>query len=357
MDLLKKKILICCGSGGVGKTTIAASLALEAAERGKKAIVLTIDPARRLARALGLEELPNEPRLVREFGGGSLYAMMLDTKRTFDRLAEKYAPERAGAILNNRLYRHLSSMIAGSQEYMAMERLFEIDQQGEFDLLVLDTPPTRHALDFLEAPRRMIQITSNSILGWFLKPGLFAGRLGFKTLQRGAEKILGVFDRLAGFSFLHELAEMLGLISGMLGGFRARAEAVQELLRQPYVGFLLVTSPASVALQDALYFFRRIQEAKLPFLGFIINKTHAPFAVPVPETTFRDFTPPLQAKLKRNFENYHRLGERDRKEVQLLKGVAGSRYLYLPIPALPDDPHDLEGLKKLNEFIFSSGSS
>ncbi len=233
-----------------------------------------------------------------------------------------------------------------------MERLYEIQQQGGFDLLVLDTPPTRHALDFLEAPDRMMRITSNSILGWFLKPGLFAGRLGLKTLQKGTEKILGVFDRLAGFSFLHELAEMLGLLSGLLGGFRNRAEEVQKLLHQPFVGFLLVTSPASVSIQDALYFFNRIQQAKLPFLGFIINRIHSSLGEMTNDEKLSDLSPSLKAKLKKNLDDYLQLGERDRKEVQLLKGTAGTRTLYLSIPALPDDPHDLEGLKKLNEFMF-----
>lgn len=356
MDLLKKKILICCGSGGVGKTTTAAALALQGAMTGKKAMVLTIDPARRLARALGLEELPDEPKEVPVPGAkGHLFAMMLDTKRTFDKLIERHTPSpgRREAILSNRLYQLLSSMIAGSQEYMAMERLHEISERGEYDLLVLDTPPTRHALDFLEAPQKMIQITSNSILGWFLKPGLFAGRVGFRTLQRGAEKILSVMDRLAGFSFLHELAEMLGLMAGLLGGFRERAEVVQKLLQEDFTGFLLVTTPTAVAIQDALYFFNRIREAELPLLGFIINRTHTAFAKSLPRSHAGGLSGPLKEKILRVADDFRRLGERDQREIQLLKKVAGNRYLYLDVPAFSGEIHNLEGLGKMDKILFA----
>jgi anion-transporting ArsA/GET3 family ATPase len=362
-DLLQafgsKRIIICCGSGGVGKTTTAAAVALEAARRGRKAIVLTIDPAKRLATALGLETLGDTPkRIALADASGSLDAMMLDTKRTFDRLIERYVsdPERQASIFNNRLYQQMSSMIAGSQEYMATEKLYELYQEGRYDVLVLDTPPTRHALDFLEAPRKMINMTSNSLLEWFLKPGLFvgqAGLIGLGVLKKGAEKILSVFDRVAGFDFLRELSEMLFLFSDLLGGFRDRAQSVYDLLRQDFVGFLLVTSPASVAVQDALYFHNRIGDAKLPFLGFVVNRTHAANSWK-PSDLPADLPAPLRAKAIDQLENFEQLARRDQRAVTLLKKAGGKGASCAVIPLFEKDVHDLEGLSRMSQELANS---
>jgi anion-transporting ArsA/GET3 family ATPase len=364
-DLLKaatgKKIIICCGSGGVGKTTTAAAVALEMARRGRKTIVLTIDPAKRLATALGLESLGDVPKRIallrerRERSGGSLDAMMLDTKTTFDRLIERHVkePERRASILQNRLYQLMSNMIAGSQEYMATEKLYELYQGGLYDVLILDTPPTRHALDFLEAPRKMINMTSNSLLEWFLKPGLFvgeAGLIGLGVLKKGAEKILSVFDKIAGFSFLRELSEMLSLFSDLLGGFRQRAQAVYELLRKDFVGFLLVTSPASVSVQDALFFHGKIESAKLPFLGFVVNRVH-------PEGTWSasglpsDFPAGLRVKAIEQLKNYEQLAQRDRKAIALLKKMGGKQTPCATIPLFEKDVHDLSGLSRMAQAL------
>ncbi len=362
--LQDRRVIICCGSGGVGKTTMAAAIALGAARGGKKVIVLTIDPAKRLATALGLESLASEPTEVplrlkaSEGGSGRLFAMMLDTKSTFDRLIERHVvnPERRRSIIENRLYQHMSSMIAGSQEYMAMEKLHELYEEGAYDLLVLDTPPTRHALDFLEAPRKMINMTSNSLLEWFLKPGLFvgqAGLIGLGVLRKGAEKILSVFDRLAGFSFLHELSEMLALFSELLGGFQERARAVYDLLRRDFVGFLLVTSPASVAIQDALYFHRKIDQGGLPFLGFVVNRVH-------PENFWKTSDLPsswpdaLRAKAIARLEDYEQLAKRDRKAVALLKKMGGKKTACASIPLFEKDVHDLDGLSRMYQELVNS---
>lgn len=354
-----KQIIVCCGSGGVGKTTTAAAVALEAASRGKKAIVLTIDPAKRLATAMGVDALSNEPREISlpvtspSLPRARLFAMMLDTKRTFDRLIEKYAssPQAREAILNNQLYQHMSNMIAGSQEYMAMEKLYEIYQEGDFDLLVLDTPPTRHALDFLEAPQRMVNITENSLLKWFLKPGFFAGT-GLRVLGRGAEKILSVFDRLAGFGFLHELSEMVSLISSLLGGFHDRARSVYELLRKNFVGFLLVTSPSSVSIQDALYFHQKIKEYGLPFMGFVINRIHEPGG-PLKEEELTLLSPSLREKVLQQLRNYEQLALRDQRAIALLKKMGGKNVLYASVPLFGADVHDLDGLVRLNKALFA----
>lgn len=357
-----KSIIICCGSGGVGKTTTAAAVALGAARKGKKTIVLTIDPAKRLATALGLESLGDIPKRIPLTGAsGSLDAMMLDTKRTFDRLIERYveSPDRRRAIFENRLYQQMSNMIAGSQEYMAMERLYELHQEGTYDLLVLDTPPTRHALDFLEAPKKMINMTSNSLLDWFLKPGLFvgqAGLVGLGILKKGAEKILSVFDRLAGFSFLHELSIMLGLFGELLGGFRERAQSVYELLRRDFVGFLLVTSPASVAVQDALFFHQKIDDSGLPFLGFVVNRVH-------PENSWKPTDLPanlpdsLRAKALEQLKNYEQLARRDQKAVTLLKKMGRKKSACAAIPLFEKDVHDLEGLSRMYQALVSSSET
>ncbi|MBI2068398.1 MAG: ArsA family ATPase [Deltaproteobacteria bacterium] len=352
--LESKKILVCCGSGGVGKTTTAAAIALEAARRGKKAIVLTIDPAKRLATALGLEQISDEPfevELPPSFPG-TLSAMMLHTKRTFDHLIEKYAPshEVAQRILENRLYTHMSNMIAGSQEYMAMERLYELYEEGRYDLLVLDTPPTRHALDFLEAPRKMIDLTGNSLIKWMLKPGLFATRLGLRALRGGGKKILSVFDRLAGVSFLQELAEMISLLGDLIGGFHERAEAVYAVLKDPVTSFFLITTPSTVAIQDSLYFFEKIEEGGLPFSGFIINRL-LPEEEPVSAKRSKNLHPKLKEKIHQLWEQYEKLYERDQKAVQLLKKMGPSSALYTKIPLFEEDVHSLEGLQKIGHTL------
>lgn len=343
----RKRIIVCCGSGGVGKTTISAAIALEAARRGRKAVVLTIDPAKRLATALGLDSLENEPREIPlKDAKGRLFAMMLDTKRTFDRLIEKYASseEAKKSIFNNRLYQHMSNMIAGSQEYMAMERLYELYLEGGFDLLVLDTPPTRHALDFLEAPQKMVHITGNSLLKWLLAPGMFTGRIGLKALT--------VFDRLAGFSFLHELSEMLSLISGLLGGFHDRAKAVDDLLRKNFVGFFLVASPSSVSIQDALYFHQKIRESGLPFSGFVVNRVHPDGERPA-DRGLASFPSPLREKVATLLRNYEQLAARDQRAVTLLRKLGGRNVACSLIPLLKTDVHDLGGLGKINRSLFS----
>ncbi len=352
--LQKKRIVICSGSGGVGKTTTAASIALAAAMNGKKAIVLTIDPAKRLATAMGLDALGGTPKEIPLEGAkGRLFAMMLDIKRTFDRLIERHTPdpEKRKAILENRLYQHMSNMIAGSQEYMAMEKLYELNAENEFDFMVLDTPPTRHALDFLEAPKRMTNMTGNSLLEWFLSPGLFAGRYGLGFLQKGAEKILSVFDRLAGFSFLHELSEMVSLLGSLLGGFHERSQAVYKLLRQDDVGFLLVTSPTSVAIQDALYFYKVIKDSKLPFVGFVVNRLHES-GVSKDAELAASLSPNLRKKVLEYLRNSEQLAIRDQKAVMLLKKMGGKKTSYATIPLLTNDVHDLEGLKEMNQALF-----
>lgn len=349
--LQKKKIIICCGSGGVGKTTTAASLGIQAAQLGKKVIVLTIDPAKRLATAMGLDALDNTQRKIPVEGSGELYAMMLDTKRTFDRLIEKYArPEQKNKIFDNELYQHMSSMISGSQEYMAMEKLYEIYEEAQYDLIILDTPPTRHALDFLEAPRKMIHMTSNSLLQWFIKPGLFVSRAGFGLLHKGTEKILSVFDKLAGFSFLKELSEMLLLMTDMMGGFQKRAEKVEKLLRENSVGFLVVASPASASIQDALYFYETIENEGLPFLGFVLNRFHVDVSLPK-EKSMSALSENLKSVVSGMFRDYETMAMKDHGSYDLLRKLSGKKKFVGRIPLMSRDIHDLQGLTRMGQEL------
>jgi len=265
-----KDICICAGSGGVGKTTTSAAIAAGMAARGLRVCVLTIDPAKRLADSLGLRELGNEasrvdPALFEQHGiemKGELWAMMLDAKATFDELVARQAPdeESRDRVLNNRIYQQISSALAGSQEYMAMEKLFELHTSGRFDLLVLDTPPTRNALDFLDAPKRLTQFIEGRSLRVFMKPtGLAA-----KVAGRGASVALSVFKRIVGFDLLADLAEFFNAFSGMVDGFQARAKRVNSLLADPHTCFLVVCGPQGEPIDEAVYFHRKLVEAKLP---------------------------------------------------------------------------------------------
>ena len=239
--LARKEVCICCGSGGVGKTTTSAAIALGMAARGKKVAVLTIDPAKRLANSLGLPELGNEERRVKANVDGELWAMMLDPKRTFDEIVERQAPDERtrDAVLSNRIYKELSNAVAGSQEYMAMEKLHELHLEGRYDLLVLDTPPTRNALDFLDAPKKLAALIDSRTLQMFTTPGM----LGLKVLGRGSGVALSVLKRATGLDLFQDLSTFFSSFAGMTECFRERAEHVNALLADSRSAFVLVTSP------------------------------------------------------------------------------------------------------------------
>jgi anion-transporting ArsA/GET3 family ATPase len=265
-----KEICICAGSGGVGKTTTSAAIATGMAARGLRVCVLTIDPAKRLADSLGLKELGNEasrvdPELFERHGiemRGELWAMMLDAKATFDELVARQAPdeESRDRVLGNRIYQQISSALAGSQEYMAMEKLFELHTEGRFDLLVLDTPPSRDALDFLDAPKRLIQFIEGRSLRVFMRPSGLAARVA----GRGASVALGMLKRILGFDLLADLAEFFNAFSGMVDGFQARARRVNDLLSDDRTTFLVVCGPQGEPIDEAVYFHRKLVEAKFP---------------------------------------------------------------------------------------------
>jgi len=349
--LARKDVCICAGSGGVGKTTTSAAIAAGMARRGKKVAVLTIDPARRLANSLGLPELGNEERPVPgDFGDGELWAMMLDAKRTFDELIEWHAPdaETRDAVLGNRIYQQLSNAVAGSQEYMAMEKLHELHQEGRYDLLVLDTPPTRNALDFLEAPRRLSTFIDSRSLQLFTVPG----RVGLRVLGRGTGMAFSIMKRATGIDLLQDLGEFFRSFGTMSAGFRERAERVDALLADSRTAFLLVTSPAADAVDEAMFFHHRLLDAGLPFAGAVVNRMHplagASPSAPLPQLLGDE----LARKVERNLEDYRVLAERDKRNLSRLRKALGRKRL-ITVPELDDDIHDLAGLERMNEYLFA----
>ncbi|MCK6515717.1 ArsA family ATPase [Myxococcota bacterium] len=278
------RLYICCGSGGVGKTTTSAAFALQLALSGQRVAVLTIDPARRLADSLAVGPLGNEPQTVplerlNPVPGGQLDGMMLDMKATFDDVVRRFAPdaESRDRILQNRYYRFVSTRLAGSHEYMAMERIFALYESGQYDAVVLDTPPTRHALEFLKAPERMSNLMDEGVMHWLSLP---RDSFGFRALERGSEAVVAVLKRLIGGETIEEIAEFFHVFQGMWAGFRERSVQVRALLRGPNTRFLLVTTPAPAARAEAQEFVQLLRRDGLPFGGFFVNRV-----LPAPSTS------------------------------------------------------------------------
>ena len=283
----RTRIIVCCGSGGVGKTTAAAAIGLRAAERGRHVVVLTVDPARRLAQSMGLTSLDNTPRLVHGLSAaasdpedgndsasaGSLHAMMLDMKRTFDEIVEAHAdPDRAALILANPFYQSLSSSFAGTQEYMAMEKLGQLRRADEWDLIVVDTPPSRSALDFLDAPQRLARFLDGRLLRLLTAPAKVGGRAYLRVLNAGFGMVTGVLTKILGTSVLRDVQTFVSALDTMFGGFRERADYTYRLLRAPGTAFLVVAAPEPDALREASYFVERLDTEGMPLAGLILNR-------------------------------------------------------------------------------------
>ncbi|WP_314410061.1 ArsA family ATPase [Streptomyces kroppenstedtii] len=272
------RIVVCCGAGGVGKTTTAAALGLRAAERGRKVVVLTIDPARRLAQSMGIDALDNTPRRVKgidDSASGELHAMMLDMKRTFDEIVEAHADrERAAAILNNPFYQSLSAGFAGTQEYMAMEKLGQLRAREEWDLIVVDTPPARSALDFLDAPKRLGSFLDGKLIRLLTAPAKLGGRAGMKFLNVGMSMMTGTLGKLLGGQLLKDVQTFVAAMDTTFGGFRTRADATYKLLQAPGTAFLVVAAPERDALREAAYFVERLATEEMPLAGLVLNRVH-----------------------------------------------------------------------------------
>jgi anion-transporting ArsA/GET3 family ATPase len=284
-----KRILVCVGSGGVGKTTTAAALALRAALDGRRTLVLTIDPAKRLANSLGLDALGHDVQRVpdtlldqasaasglKRRVGGELHAMMLDQKRAFDAIVAAHAndPEAVQRVIDNPVYAQISGSLAGAQEYAAMATLHEFDKKGEFEVVIVDTPPTAHALDFLDAPDKLSKAIDSPAIEWFRKLRNRKGS-GWSVVGRTGGIVLKQLSKFIGSDFIDDLAVFFTEFNDVLGGFHQRAEETFSILRKPHVGFVLVASPEVMAVQEALFFFDRLRELSMPFSAFVVNKVH-----------------------------------------------------------------------------------
>jgi anion-transporting ArsA/GET3 family ATPase len=393
--LEEKKILVCCGGGGVGKTTTAAAIAVRAATLGHRTLVLTIDPARRLANALGVSEFGNEVREVpmEKFAAagiaprGELHAMMLDTKRTFDELVERFSgnADMRDAILGNPIYQQLSDTLVGSREYMAMEKLYELHTEGGFDIIVLDTPPTKHALDFLDAPDRIMDFLEGKVIHILIKPYLMAGRIGFKVFRRGATSLFGILEKVTGMEFLRDLSDFILSFKGMYDGFKQRAKRVKALLGRGETGFILVSSPNKLLVEETVFFYDQLVAHKMHVDAVIVNKVHLPvgtdgrphrtgvgngagYANPsllsgeggkrlaqkmAEASDVQDFRT-AAARLLQNYAHHHVLAEMDARNVASLRAPVGDKAAFIEIPMLNADVYDFEGLSQLNDYLFQS---
>jgi len=358
-------IVVCCGSGGGGKTSTAAAVALRGAPQGRRTCVLTIDPARRLAQALGLDLLSNEPKPVSgkglPAGPGSLDAMTLDMRRTFDEVIERYArdEEQAERILANRFYQRLSSTLAGTQEYMAMEKLYELHESGRYELLVVDTPPTRSALDFLDAPAHLNELLDARALRLLIGPAQRVGRGYIAGLNFATNAMARMIRRITGSELLAEVGEFFAAFEGMYDGFKQRARRVYELLEHPGTAFVVVATPDQVALREAGYFAGRLSIEAMPLGALVVNRVHR--AVPVPEVPAGQLERlrgagadgHLLAILLERHRALEALAATERRRIAELAETVPDIGV-VEVPLLADDVHDVPGLRRLGAHLFAA---
>jgi anion-transporting ArsA/GET3 family ATPase len=356
-------IIVCTGSGGVGKTTTAATLAIGAARQGRRTIVLTIDPARRLAQSLGLSALDNTPRAVQGVEG--LDAMMLDMKRTFDEVIDRHAddPSKATKIKSNRFYQQLSNSLAGTQEYMAMEKLYDLHQQGVYDCIVIDTPPTRNALDFLDAPKRLTDFLEGRFLKMFLAPGMKAGKVFGKAVGFGTGVFMKAASKITGAGVLDDLADFFQAFEGMYSGFKDRAQAVYKLLASPTSAFVVVASPEPPALREARYFLQRLEQDGMPTAGLVVNRTtpeadpalaamsvgQVDAAIAALEAGGADARA-AAGLLRLHLDRAEVVGRERRAIAAALMGIDPKALV--EVPRLGGDVHDLEGLDRVGAHLY-----
>ena len=367
------RIAVCCGSGGVGKTTTAAVIAIEGARRGRRAVVVTIDPAKRLANALGLDGLTNEPRVIEterwdpendRVPGGELSAMMLDTKSTFDGLVTLHAssPEQAERIIANNFYRNISSALSGTQEYMAMEKLHELYESGGFDLIVVDTPPSRHALDFLDAPARLLRLLNNRIFRMLMVPT----RTYLKVAGAAVQAFIRTVSRVVGAQVVDDIVAFFRSFEGMEEGFRERAARVVEILGQPETRFVLVTSPRRDAIEEARYFAEQIGDHHLAVDALIVNRVHPRFgtelaaglrtradtlrSLKVAGRAEREARDRLAARYE-NLAEFNDVAERERAQIETVRVRTRSAAVAF-VPYLPHDVHDFRALAEVGAILF-----
>ncbi len=390
IDDRRTRIIVCCGSGGVGKTTMAAAVGLRAAERGRHVVVLTVDPAKRLAQSMGLTSLDNIPRLVHGVRGdgsrhgrrdghpgehghphqpgggqsGSMHAMMLDMKRTFDEIVEAHSdPDRAAQILANPFYQSLSSSFAGTQEYMAMEKLGQLRRADEWDLIVVDTPPSRSALDFLDAPQRLGRFLDGRLLRLLVAPARLGGRTGLKVLNASFSMVTGVITKIIGSQLLRDVQTFVSAMDTMFGGFRERAEYTYRLLRAPGTAFLVIAAPEHDALREASYFVERLERDEMPLAGLIVNRVHSSPAARLSVARSLAAAETLQGLAGSDWSalgiaalQLHADRMRQSASERRLSERFTAAHPLVPvarIPAQPDDVHDLDGLREIGRSFAS----
>jgi anion-transporting ArsA/GET3 family ATPase len=360
-DLLAtRRVLLCVGCGGVGKTTTCAALGLAAARAGKRVLCLTIDPAKRLAQSLGLERFTTEAQRIDDAvfarAGiameGSLTVMMLDTKQTFDNLVAQLSetPERRQRVLDDVLYKYISTSLAGTQEYMAMEKLYEVKGDAAYDIILLDTPPTSHALDFLEAPERLVGAIDSPAVRWFVKA--FQGStLSLNLLKASAAAVLRGLGKITGGGFLEQVASFMAAINDMFGGWRARADEVASALRGPDVGYVLVTTPDPMAIREVLFFAERLREQRMRADAYVVNRTHDIVADASDEQIAAAIArrgvalePDAVARVAEAAQQERRLGELDRLHLIALEEVGSDGPPIVRVPDFSRDIHDVQRL-------------
>ena len=366
------KIIACCGSGGVGKTTLSATLGLYGALSGRKTIVLTIDPAKRLADALGLKSIKYEEQRVPDscFNSlgikpeGELYAMMLDTRHVFDRVVTTYSssPKMAENILKNRYYKYLSTSLSGTHEYMAMEKLFELHEKNKYDLIVLDTPPSRRALDFLDAPERLNNLFGRHFFWNLLKPYFKAGKFGYKMIYFVASPMLRSISKIFGIQALNDLADFFYLADdSFIDGFRSRSHAIKSVLSGSHTLFLAITSPMRATMLEALFFYDKLKENNMPFGGFIINRVY-PELQKLHESD-RDAihacvsSDKLAQKIINNYNKFERLGKSCRKLIENLMSITDTSIHIRQIPFFESDVHDFAHLFRLQSYLINDNQT
>ncbi|HET9076701.1 MAG TPA: ArsA-related P-loop ATPase [Acidimicrobiales bacterium] len=352
-----RRVVICAGPGGVGKTTCAAAIALEGARLGRRACVVTIDPAKRLADALGLESLTNDAHRVaigtRGGPGGSLDALMLDTKTTFDEVVRRNAAseEQAQAILDNKLYRNISGALGGTQEYMAMEKLYELHSRRDYDLVVVDTPPTRHALDFLDAPNRLLRFLNNRIFRLLMAPT----RAGLRAIGMATQMFLRTLSKVVGGAVVTDTVAFFTAFEGMEQGFRDRAAKVEALLADADTAFVVVSSPRRDAVVEAIFFADRLRESSSRVEALVVNRMFPSFGPVPPALAAAAPGSPELAALATNLEDFDRVATREEAHVeQLADRLPGTPIVRVPF--LSSDVHDLDGLDEVGGWLFGRGA-
>lgn len=375
-DWLEREVLVCVGTGGVGKTTVSAALALEAARLGRRALVLTIDPARRLADALGTGPLGHDerelpPERLKGVGvrpPGRLSAMMLDTKRTFDDLVERYAPDAVARelILQNPIYRNLTDALVGSREYSAMERLHQIHSSGRYDLIVVDTPPASHALDFLDAPRRLTGFLDSQLLKRLFHPAAIVGRTSFRLFRRGSEGVLRLIERVSGLEFVRSISEFLLVFESLMGGFAARAHEIEALLRSERVGFVLISGANPDQARRAAEFWSRLSREQIHLVGAVVNRVRTWPGASLPKLPTESEESKalgwLEDRLGPGSEargvldtllRQLALAQRDREHLgTLARALPLEPEALRTVPLLPEDIHAIDSLASLGRFVF-----